>query len=156
VLLAQLTRFEDLARCREENGLYLAECLRQVGGLQPLKRDERVTQHGYHLLISRFDSAAFHGLSRQAFLEALQAEGIPCSEGYQPLYRMKAVQDGTQRLLRFTGGSDKSFPLPSCPVTECACNSEAVWFTQNMLLGSHDDMDDIAAAVQKVKKFARP
>ncbi|NLP12844.1 DegT/DnrJ/EryC1/StrS family aminotransferase, partial [bacterium] len=35
------------------------------------------------------------------------------------------------------------------PETDQLC-SEAVWFTQNMLLGSQRDMDDIADAVQKI------
>jgi len=34
--------------------------------------------------------------------------------------------------------------------TERACYLESVWLTQNMLLGSKNDMDDIADAVQKV------
>jgi dTDP-4-amino-4,6-dideoxygalactose transaminase len=152
ILLAQLTRFEELGRRREENGLYLAERLSQVEGFQPLARDARVTQHGYHLFISRYDPAAFNGLPSPAFLEALGAEGIPCSEGYLPLYRMKAIQDGARRLRRFLTGADADTPLPDCPVTERACTTEGVWFFQNMLLGTYADMDDIVNAVLKVKQ----
>ena len=154
ILHAQLSRFEELARRREENGLYLAECLAQVDGFQPLARDKRVTQHGYHLFICRYDSAAFNGLPRQSFLEALQAEGIPCSEGYLPLYRMKAIQDGTRRLKHFLSQEDQAKTEPDCPVTERACYSEGVWFTQTMLLGTHADIDDIVTAVMKVKHLS--
>jgi hypothetical protein len=31
---------------------------------------------------------------------------------------------------------------------------EAVWFTQTMLLGPRSDMDDIAAAIAKVRRAA--
>jgi hypothetical protein len=30
------------------------------------------------------------------------------------------------------------------------CNEEAVWITQNMLLGPKSDMDDIATAIEKI------
>ena len=152
ILRAQLTRFEELAQRREENGLYLAQCLAPIAGFQPRARDARVTQHGYHLFKSRYDSTAFNGLPRQAFLETLRAEGIPCSEGYQPLYRMKAIQDGTHRLLRFLKGEERRQAEPDCPVTEKACYTEGVWFTQEMLLGTHADMDDIVRAVLKIKR----
>ena len=31
---------------------------------------------------------------------------------------------------------------------------EAVWFGQNMLLGEKSDMDDIAAAIERIRKNA--
>ena len=152
ILGAQMTRFEELARRREDNGLYLAQGLSSIEGFQPLERDARVTQHGYHLFICRYDSSAFQGLPRQLFLEALKAEGIPCSEGYLPLYKMKAIQDGTRRLKRFLSSKDNSPVEPDCPACEKACYSEGVWFTQTVLLGTHKDMDDIIQAVLKVKE----
>jgi dTDP-4-amino-4,6-dideoxygalactose transaminase len=155
ILLAQLTRFEELARRREENGRYLAEALLGETGLRPLDRDPRVTQHGYHLFISRYDPTAFDALPRDRFLAALQAEGIPCSEGYVPLYRMPALQAGVTRLKDAIGWPG-AYPetLPDCPVTERACAEEGIWFFQTMLLGTTADMDDIVTAVQKVQAAA--
>ncbi|MGC9522433.1 MAG: DegT/DnrJ/EryC1/StrS family aminotransferase [Anaerolineae bacterium] len=155
VLLAQLTRLEALAERREQNGRYLAERLAQETALRPLARDPRVTRHGYHLFISRYDPEAFAGLPRRRFLEALYAEGIPCSEGYVPLYRMPAIQAGVRRLGKAVGWPG-AFPdtLPECPVTERACAEEGVWFSQSMLLGSESDMNDIVTAVKKVQRAA--
>ena len=155
ILSAQLTRFEDLGRLREANGLYLAQQLSRVGGFEPLVRDARVTQHGYHLFISRYNPESFDELPRLRFLEALRAEGIPCSECYVPLYRMPAIQDGMRRLKRFLAGDKGEEILPECPVTEKACFSEGVWFFQTMLLGSTKDMDDIVRAVLKIKEQAK-
>jgi len=152
LLLAQLRNFEAQARLREENGLYLSERLAEIGGLEPLRRDARVTQHGYHLFISRYDPAAFHGAPRESFLKALRAEGIPCAPGYKPLYGMNAIHDGIARLRRFSGGAAEE--PPDCPVTERACHSEGVWFAQTLLLGTRQDMDDIAEAVIKIKTHA--
>jgi dTDP-4-amino-4,6-dideoxygalactose transaminase len=155
VLLAQITRFEDLARRREKNGRYLAEQLADIGGFEPQGRDPRVTQHGYHLFISRYDADAFDGLPRATLLAALRAEGIPCSAGYTPLYRIDAIQRGARRL-KAALGSTGGYPatLPHCPVTERACTEEGIWFSQTMLLGSHKDMEGIVAAVRKVKAGA--
>jgi len=151
ILLAQTRNFEEQARLREENGLYLSERLGEIGGFEPQQRDPYVTQHGYHLFISRYDRSAFHDVPRETFLEALQAEGIPCAPGYKPLYRMNAIKDGIARLKRAVGFQNLADALPDCPVTERACNEEGVWFGQSMLLGTKQDMDDIAEAIIKVK-----
>ena len=152
ILSAQLTRFEDLAQLREANGRYLAERLQQIGGFIPTERDPRVTQHGYHLFITRYNPEAFGGVGRELALRALRAEGIPCSEGYVPLYTMPAIRDGIGRLKRAVHAPDAGASLtPDCPVTERACHQEGVWFFQTMLLGSRQDMDDIAAAIAKLQ-----
>lgn len=153
VLLAQLTRLEELAHKREENARYLAAKLAAIEGIAPQKRDPWVTQHAYHLFIFRYDASAFDGLPRERFLSALKAEGIPCSPGYIPLYRLPAIRDGVSNLKKALG--EPVADLPVCPVTEKACDTEGVWLSQNMLLGTREDMDDIAAAILKVKKNAK-
>jgi len=152
ILLAQMGHFEAWAERREANATYLAARLAAETALRPLSRDERVTQHGYHLFISRYDPAGFAGLDRAGFLRALQAEGVPCSEGYVPLYTMPAIREGVERLRRAVGAEVR--PEPVCPVTERACYEEGIWFHQTMLLGGQADMDDIVAAVQKVQRLA--
>ena len=151
MLVAQLRNFEEHASKREENGLYLSERLSEIGGFEPNRRDPQVTQHGYHLFISRYNQAAFHDVPRAQFLAALQAEGIPCSAGYIPLYRMNAIKDGIARLKRFSGDPKTADALPDCPAAERACFEEGVWFGQSMLLGTQQDMNDIVDAVLKVK-----
>jgi len=42
----------------------------------------------------------------------------------------------------------------TCPANARLCNEEAVWFTQNMLLGPKSDMDDIYIAIEKIKSIA--
>jgi hypothetical protein len=47
--------------------------------------------------------------------------------------------------------ADTNLPvLPACPVAEDLCE-RTVWLTQNLLLGDHEDMDDIVAAVVKIQ-----
>ncbi len=41
-----------------------------------------------------------------------------------------------------------------CPNSDILCDEEAVWFTQNMLLATKNDMEAIAVAVNKIYKNA--
>lgn len=147
ILLCQLQRLNEQTDRRNRNALYLAEQLAQIPGIRPLKRDERVTRHAYHLFCFRYDPAAFHGMPRDEFIRALNAEGVPCSSGYTPLYRSDAFRvDATTH--PFAGSRDyRSLHLP---VVEQAC-SEAVWLKQSMLLAEREDMDDIVTAVAKIQ-----
>jgi dTDP-4-amino-4,6-dideoxygalactose transaminase len=154
ILLAQLARMEDLARLRETNAARLSERLAGIAGVTPQGRDPKVTQHAYHLYIFRYDAASFGGLDRAAFLAALQAEGIPCSKGYHPLYRTRAIQRGVVGLRGSIFGNRTCYELPDCPVTERACDEEGVWLAQNLLLGTKDDVEDIVRAIAKIKENA--
>jgi perosamine synthetase len=127
--------------------------LSAIPGIQPVKTDPRVTRHAWHLFMFRYQSKAFGGLPREKFVEALQAEGIPCSPGYViPLNHSLGLLEGLNRLRTFL--EDVPSP-PSLPVNERMCKEEAVWFTQNMLLGNERDMDDIAEAVAKIQRGAK-
>jgi len=150
ILLAQMTRLEEQTERRNRNALYLAEQLAAIPGIAPLKRDERVTRHAYHLFIFRYDATAFGGLSRQEFLRALSAEGIPCSAGYVPLY-----QQGAFRINAATHpfpAQRVNYEQVHCPVTERVCADEAIWLGQSMLLAEREDMGDIVEAVAKIQR----
>jgi dTDP-4-amino-4,6-dideoxygalactose transaminase len=150
ILLAQLERADELAERRGRNAGYLLERLADIPGIHPLKVDPRVTRHAWHLFIFRYASHAFGGLPRARFIEALQAEGVPCSPGYHlPINQTPPLLDGLKRLRGFL---DHVPPPHDCPVAERMCKEEAVWLTQNMLLGDERDMDDIAGAINKIQR----
>ena len=155
VLLRQLERLESQTAQRTSNAALLTSLLREIDGLAPMGDDRRTTTHAHHLYILRYQATPT-GLSRDRFIQALCAEGIPCSSGYRPLYREAAFsnhfKDSSLISPYFEGRPD--YGSVSCPVTEHACSSEAIWFTQNMLLGTADDMRDIAAAADKVLSSA--
>jgi dTDP-4-amino-4,6-dideoxygalactose transaminase len=148
LLLSQMRRLEEQTRRRNDNALYLAQQLEEIPGIRPLARDERITCHAYHLFIFRYDSEPFGGLPRQEFLRALNAEGVPCSPGYTPLYREHAFQPSPETH-PFAGNRD--YHAVRCPVAERACTEEGVWLTQPLLLGTHRDMDDIVASIRKIQ-----
>jgi dTDP-4-amino-4,6-dideoxygalactose transaminase len=153
LLLSQFERLENQTQRREKNGLYLNRRLSEIPGIRPLKRGFGETRHSYNLYIFRYDSAGFSGLSRERFLAALNAEGIPCSAGYGfPLYRQLLFLD--RSFEPFTGlqksESKVDYGTVSCPVSERACYEEACWLPQHLLLGAQEDMDDIVGAIEKI------
>ncbi|GAB4116253.1 MAG: 3-amino-5-hydroxybenzoate synthase [Roseiflexaceae bacterium] len=150
ILRSQLSRLEEQANLRLANGTYLANGLRALGGLEPQPADPRVTRHGYHLIIVRYDPAAFGGWRRAQFMAALRAEGIPCSPGYVPLYKTTGIIQGEAQLRQALGLP--AAVQPACPETDRICAGESIWIaSQSALLGSQADMDDILGAVEKIR-----
>ena len=106
----------------------------------------------------RYNAEAFAGLSRESFLKALGAEGIPGSSGYSPLNKehFLKVVTSNKGFLRIYGEkhlNDWYEKNSHRPANDRIC-SDAVWFTQNMLLGPRSDMDQIAEAIRRIQKHA--
>jgi hypothetical protein len=89
--------------------------------------------------------------------DPLQAEGIPCSAGYSPLNKEPFLKETlNSRGFRHIYSEKEIRTLEErnvCPENDKLCQ-EAVWFTQNMLLGGKGDMEQIAEAVRKVQRQA--
>jgi dTDP-4-amino-4,6-dideoxygalactose transaminase len=157
ILLAQLGRLEQHMALREDNASYLSTRLDEIDGLAPAKVDPRVTQHAWHLYMMTYDPGAFGGWSCDRFIKALSAEGIPCSPGYRPLNQMPALRRAlAEQAGQINPWDTTETDLPAfapCPITEDLCQ-RTVWLKQTQLLGDHEDMDDIIAAVQKIQHAA--
>jgi dTDP-4-amino-4,6-dideoxygalactose transaminase len=150
ILIEQLKRLEAQTARRMRNGLFLNTKLAAVPGIHPLRVPEWVTRHSFHIYVFRFDAEEF-GLSREEFVRALQAEGVPCSTGYAaPLYKAPMfperrfhVNDALFATIDYDEFAER------CPQAERACR-EAVWIEHRVLLGEEDDMKDILRAVMKI------
>ena len=153
VLLAQLERLDDQTRIREENATYLSGRLKEIGGVRPLVHDPRATRLAYYQYLFRYSPEEFKGLARDRFIEALNAEGIPCESWYLPVHRspLFALKASQYPEARRRYGEEYAPEQVSCPVTERAAYSEAVCLPHSMLLGGKRDMDDIADAIIKIK-----
>lgn len=157
--LAQLKRFDAQTSKRNINAAYLSSQLKKISGILPYKFNERVTRAAFHLYPFRYKKEEFKGLTRGEFIKALDAEGIPASSGYTPLNKMPYLADAFKsknfRLMYPPELLDyrKYMERNQCPANDQLCE-EAVWFGQNMLLAEKSDMDDIAAAIEKIHKNA--
>jgi dTDP-4-amino-4,6-dideoxygalactose transaminase len=115
------------------------------------------TRNAYHLYMLRYDQSLFAGLPRARFLAALRAEGVPCSGGYTPLNKepfLKHTFDSRAYRAIYPARQLAEWQERNhCPANDKLCQ-EAVWFTQTMMLGPREDMDQIAEAVRKIQRQA--
>ena len=156
VLNAQLDRLETQAKTRNRNGQYLASRLAQLPGVHPQKRDAGCTRHSYHLFMLRVDGREF-GSPRAAVIQALQAEGIPCSGGYglslhhQPLFRNKAFGPYLPK-----ASAKLNYQKTQCPNSDLICREQCIWLEHGIFLGSRSDIDDVARAFEKIYENRDP
>ena len=144
ILVEQLRRLGAQTERRQQNAFYLNDRLKGVPGIHPLEVPAYATRHACHIYVFRFDAAEF-GISREEFLRALVAEGVPAIGGYaHPLYRNPLFENpGVD--------ADYSQYAELCPNSERACR-EMVWLEHRLLLGERGDMDDIVAAIEKIHR----
>jgi len=157
LLMAQMTRLEQQARTRDQNGEYLTSLLREIPGIRPARTYPGCTRNAYHLYMMRYQKEHFAGLPRAKFLKALRAEGIPASDGYRPLNKEPFLkQTLSSRAFRAVCPPERLRQWEErnhCPENDRLCE-EAVWFTQTMLLGARRDMEQIAEAIRKIQAYA--
>ena len=141
---------------RDACALHLRQRFDEIEGIGYQAFSDGAERSAWHLFVGTYDAAAFKGLPRERFLEALSAEGIPCSRGYNPLYQEGLFRDGWDpescpwSCTYYKGMVD--YNKVSCPNCEELCAETGFWLFQSMLLGTEQDMDDIADAIVKIKE----
>jgi len=153
VLLAGLESLEGELEARDRNGLYLNKRLGALPGIRPAKRDERVVRQAYYGYIFAFEPAVWEGVTRNRFVKALQAEGVRAAGGWgAPVYGMPYWKVRKERY-PFASRYDPTSPdynPPNCPVSDRSAYREQVTLPHPVLLGSQDDVEDVARAIEKL------
>ena len=153
ILLAQLARLPDQIARRERSAAILDQRLAQLPGLRLIRPEPRMTRRSFHMYIFRVDEQAL-GISRDRFVEALAAEGVPASRGwYHPIYANGVFQNSAAAtphgIISPLAGRGLDYTRVRCPVAEQVCR-DAVWIPQNVLLADERDIRVVADAVEKV------
>ena len=151
----QLKKLEGLVLPRIEAADYLTEQLSHLPGITP-PVVRRGVRHGYYSYAIRYD-ASKAGISRNQFLLALNAEGIPMSQGYvEPIYLEPVYQ---QRIAFGKNGFPFTYPgykghvsynRGICPVTERMHYHELLCTNVCHAKVTRRDLIDVAAAFSKV------
>ena len=140
VLLPQIARLAERNRVRGANADRLRGRLASVAGLEPLAPASTAqTQPGFYKYGLRYDPAAFGGLGRDRFAEAVRAEGVALSPGWRSLPRQFS-----SRRYRAAG------PLPHAD----AADRSILVLHHPVLLGGDAALDEVLAAVAKVRAWA--
>ncbi|MFF8827935.1 DegT/DnrJ/EryC1/StrS family aminotransferase [Streptomyces sp. NPDC015131] len=137
LLQPQLGLLDGWIDRRARGAAVLAEALAGVPGLDPVGVPPGTTRHTWHLAMLRYDAEEFGGRSKEEFLAAMAAEGVPLDAGYGSLSRLPYVAS----------------PAP-CPVAEAAERS-VVWVRQPMLMAEEAAVAYIGHAARAVRRALR-
>jgi len=152
LLLSKLRSLPREVETKHSNGEYLADRLRKLGGVEPLREDPRITKRGYYFFIIRYSSNEFGGLPKQEFLRALLAEGVPAGNGYgMPLYKQPAFKkenlDGVipegARLLNY-----EKLHLPGAE----KLTAEEMTLPHRLLLADREALSRVVGSIEKIKE----
>jgi len=89
-------------------------------------------------------------ISRDDFVRALNAEGIPFGQGYvKPLYLSPIYHESKPYAFQLYSGK-ACYDEGSCPVTEKLHNSELILTLIMRPPATENDMNDIVSAMKKI------
>jgi dTDP-4-amino-4,6-dideoxygalactose transaminase len=158
ILITQMETVEAEVRRRCENADYLTDKLRQIPGIVPRRDYPDTTRTAYYYYGLRYKKEHFNGLSRDRFLAALSAEGVPASKGLgviegKPMNKEGLLESAfTSKAFQRIYSKEKLSSYwkdNECPECDRLCE-ETVGFHQRVLLGTREDMDDICNAILKI------
>jgi len=154
LLLSGIPRLKEQTDRKDKAGKFLAKELAKIEGIKPLKQDPRITKRGYYYFILRYDKTKFGGISRDHFLDALRAEGVPAEKGYGvPLYRQPAFKK--ENIKKAYPNRTSSFPDYEnlyLPTVERICAEEQITLPHQILLAKEEDLQKIVEAIVKIKQ----
>lgn len=158
ILISQMRRVEAETDRRAANAHYLTAKLAAIPGIVPRRDYADVTRKAFYYFGFRYQQEAFGGPSRDRFLAALQAEGIPASKGLGVVEDRGMNREGLIEQALRSRSYRRVYPKETlarhatdneCPASDRLC-AETVGFHQRLLLGTREDMDDIVNAVLKL------
>jgi len=157
VSIGQFRRLDFLNDYRIELAEYLTKGLSKFDSLI-LPKKGKECKHVYFVYPMRFKSEVAE-ISRDMFVKALVAEGIPASAGYvkplylEPLYQRKSIYGKAGYSFvqaSFEGGADYSKGI--CPIAERMHEKELMLTAVCRYPHTKKDMDDVVKAFDKVFK----
>jgi len=150
ILLGQIEKLPAQTALRARRAERLSKGLAAIPGLSLLRPDPRQTTQAFYHYVFKYDARAFGGASRDRFVAALEAEGVPC-DGlfYEPVYRSTLFEVDP---LDFPAlGGRLPWEATRCPVAEKAAFEESVWLPHRVLLAAEKDVDAVLDAIAKIR-----
>ncbi len=153
IALAQLSRLDEQAETRDRNARYFEDRLRELPGVAPIERVEGLERWNFYFYHFKFIASEWpEGVTRDKFLQALRAEGVPCSTGHlEPIYRHPVFQEGNFGPVGWPPDARvPDYSKVHCPECERIWREEGVCLPHAIFLGDTSDMDAICSAIEKI------
>jgi len=155
VLLGQMPGVHERFARRNENAARLTSRLKDVPGIRPQKLYEGTASGSFYIYATTYRKEYFNDVERGTFLKALNAEGVSLSPYIaQGLHREPWVEHILSRPVYKKMFSKKRLQRyreeNSCPNCDKVCQEMAMIWASGPLLGTKEDMDDVADAIIKV------
>jgi len=157
LLLTQMKHIEKYAKIRNENGLYLNKLLAEIPGVFPAKVYDGAV-NAWHLYMFRIEPEKF-GINRNLFLQAIEAENVGWFGGgyghgdWIEFVRRSYDTPSGRRVYPKAVLDQWAQRVGALPKHHNLC-ANAIWFSQNMLIGPKENMEIIADAVRRIQKNA--
>ncbi len=155
VAIAQIDKVEWICDKRNEYGEMLTEGIKDIKGIYPpeVKEGDRSSYWFYLLRVNEEEL----GIDIDTFIEAVNAEGIPCSKGYiahcvyeYEMFKNKTGFENTHAPFNSSDyGKDISYPTGLCPVAE-----EVLKTSIRIPTNEFYTREDIEAQIEAIKKVA--
>lgn len=144
VLREQLKRLPVQNQKRDQNAQKLYKSLSSIEGVLTPSRASNIDIHPHYMLMFRIDRLKLPNFDRDMAVQALVAEGIPAFRNYVPVYRTEAFWE-----TKSTTTKTSDYWRAHCPNSETLAD-DGIWIHHRVLLGDDRDVEDVAAAVDKV------
>ncbi|MEU7384959.1 MULTISPECIES: DegT/DnrJ/EryC1/StrS family aminotransferase [unclassified Streptomyces] len=141
VLRAQLARLACQIDTREQRWPVLARLLAEIPGVVPQASDDRCDRNPHYMAMFRIPGIGEE--RRNELVDRLIERGLPAFAAFRAIYRSKGFWE--------TGAPDETVDdiARRCPNTE-AISADCVWLHHRTLLGTEQQMHDIAEIVADV------
>ncbi|MER7415885.1 DegT/DnrJ/EryC1/StrS family aminotransferase [Micromonospora peucetia] len=141
VLRAQLARLDEQIAVREQRWPLLSSLLAEIPGVVPQTTDPRTDRNPHYMAMFRVPGMDV--TRRREVVDALIARGVPAFVAFRAIYRC----DGFWK----AGAPDESVEAVAarCPNTELI-HSDCIWLHHRTLLGTEQQMHDIAAVLADI------
>lgn len=147
ILLAQMERLESYNKLRDRNALLLDELLKDIEGIEPQGRTEGANIITHYMYMFYYDKEAFGGLSRNDFVDYLNAEGIPCCICFPVMSHTEFFENEDFNGRSITYTKEKEADL----VNSCKAAENIIWLHHRTLEGDMEDLEEIAGAIKKIQ-----
>jgi 3-amino-5-hydroxybenzoate synthase len=138
ILRAQLSRLEEQTDLREKRARQLTALLAEIPGVLPQGRDERCDRNSHYMAMFQVPGVTEN--ERNEIVDRLVARGLPAFVGFRAIYRTDGFWE--------TGAPAEPVDAIAkrCPVSE-ALTAQSIWLHHRTLLGTEQQMFDIATIV---------